>query len=236
MRLGKDVDRRGAGYEEYYVYNIPAGSDILLWRIPASVINSNPLISEEDNNPEADAPEPVEDYVESISKDVMVGSYRLYYHSYFDDDSLSMSSCDCIIESGESDILIIRNLLFEGSEVTASFNRDDATLVIDDWQFLGAWDSIYEVYLVPVDVDAITFHCSQDGRAVAYGSDSEKNVILGFYAMKDGKGAGWIDAAEGDVYLEPIRSTRIPARSIKGTLETNLSSVSHKGLQPIQSE
>lgn len=62
MRLNKDVDRRGAGFPNASsVYNIPAGSDILLWRIPQNEINSNPALSEGDNNPAAPVPTPVAD-------------------------------------------------------------------------------------------------------------------------------------------------------------------------------
>jgi len=59
MRLGKDVDRRGAGFEPSMVFNIPAGSNILLYRIPQSEIEANAKISETDNNPVAPVPDPV---------------------------------------------------------------------------------------------------------------------------------------------------------------------------------
>lgn len=62
MRLNKDVDRRGGAYPDAtMVFDIPAGSDILLWRIPEAEIQSNPLLDETDNNPSAPAPEPVPD-------------------------------------------------------------------------------------------------------------------------------------------------------------------------------
>jgi hypothetical protein len=62
MRLGKDVDRRGGAYPDAtMVFDIPAGSDILLWRIPEAEIQSNPLLDESDNNPAAPAPTPVAD-------------------------------------------------------------------------------------------------------------------------------------------------------------------------------
>lgn len=60
MRLNKGVDRRGGGYPNAtMVFNIPAGSDILLWRVPEAEIQANPVISEGDNNPVAPAPTPV---------------------------------------------------------------------------------------------------------------------------------------------------------------------------------
>ena len=63
MRLGKGVDRRGAGYpNDYVIFNIAADDPILLWRIPDKEIESNPLISEDDNNPACELPQPVDDY------------------------------------------------------------------------------------------------------------------------------------------------------------------------------
>ena len=62
MRLNKGVDRRGAGYPNAtMVFNIPAGSDILLWRVPEAEIQANPSMTEADNNPSAPAPNPVAD-------------------------------------------------------------------------------------------------------------------------------------------------------------------------------
>ena len=62
MRLNKGVDRRGGGFPNAtMVFNIPAGSDILLWRIPEAEIQANPALEEGDNNPSAPTPEPVAD-------------------------------------------------------------------------------------------------------------------------------------------------------------------------------
>jgi len=62
MRLNKGVDRRGGGFPNAtMVFNIPAGSDILLWRIPEAEIQANTALSEGDNNPSAPAPTPVPD-------------------------------------------------------------------------------------------------------------------------------------------------------------------------------
>ncbi len=60
MRLNKGIDRRGAGYPNAtMIFNIPAGSDILLWRIPEAEIQANPALTDDDNNPSAPAPSPV---------------------------------------------------------------------------------------------------------------------------------------------------------------------------------
>jgi len=62
MRLNIGVDRRGAGYPNAtMIFNIPAGSDILLWRLPEAEIQANPALNESDNNPSAPEPKPVPD-------------------------------------------------------------------------------------------------------------------------------------------------------------------------------
>lgn len=62
MRLNKDIDRRGGGYPNAtMVFNIPAGSPILLWRLPEKEINANKALSSSDNNPAAPVPTPVAD-------------------------------------------------------------------------------------------------------------------------------------------------------------------------------
>jgi hypothetical protein len=59
MRLGKGVDRRDGGFEEHVIYNVAPGDAVLLWQIPEREIDTNPLISAEDNNPYFGVPEPV---------------------------------------------------------------------------------------------------------------------------------------------------------------------------------
>lgn len=62
MRLNKPVDRRGGGYPNAtMIFNIAAGSDILLWRIPEAEIQANPALTEADNNKAAPVPTPVAD-------------------------------------------------------------------------------------------------------------------------------------------------------------------------------
>ena len=62
MRLKKNVDRRGGGYESGSVFNIPYGDNIMLWRLPESEIQANPKIAEGDNNPAGATPDSVPDY------------------------------------------------------------------------------------------------------------------------------------------------------------------------------
>lgn len=64
MRLNKDVDRRGAGFGTDLVFNIPAGSPIMLYRLPETEIQANVALSLSDNNPSASDPTPVADIKE----------------------------------------------------------------------------------------------------------------------------------------------------------------------------
>jgi hypothetical protein len=62
MRLNKPVDRRGGGFPNAtMVFNIPAGDNILLWRLPETEVLANPMLSSSDNNPTAPVPTPVPD-------------------------------------------------------------------------------------------------------------------------------------------------------------------------------
>lgn len=207
MRLGKDLDRRGAGYpDSQNIFYVPAGSDILLWTIPARVINSNPLISEDDNNPKADAPEPVDDYDSGLSVNFMTGSYMVIYHSVFNNDSTtySMDTLYCTIEPGQSNTLIIRDLLFKGSEIAAQFDATNGTLSISDKQYMGSTNT-YDIYFTSVDLSAIIFYCSSDGSAEAYfPDDGSIDSMFGFYAETNGEFKGYFDAAYGNVRLVPI--------------------------------
>lgn len=59
MRLNKGVDRRGAGFQEAYIFNIPAGDGALIYRLPKDEIEGNPALEEKDNNPVVSRPQPV---------------------------------------------------------------------------------------------------------------------------------------------------------------------------------
>ncbi len=53
MRLKKGIDRRGAGFEPGFIYDIPAGDNILIYPIPDSEMNKNMMLQQ---NPEATSP------------------------------------------------------------------------------------------------------------------------------------------------------------------------------------
>lgn len=62
MRLGKGVDRRGAGYpNSEMVFNIAANDNVLLWPIPEVELQSNQALSVADQNTPGNTPKPVED-------------------------------------------------------------------------------------------------------------------------------------------------------------------------------
>lgn len=61
IRLNKDFDRRGAGYDATECYNIPAGDACLIWRIPYNEMQYNKLITDDQNNPVGTKPSPVAD-------------------------------------------------------------------------------------------------------------------------------------------------------------------------------
>lgn len=61
IRLHKDFDRRGAGYGASEVYNIKAGDNSLIWRIPYNEMQYNKQITDKQNNPVGTKPTAVAD-------------------------------------------------------------------------------------------------------------------------------------------------------------------------------
>ena len=59
MRLKKDMDRRGGGFEPTTTFNIPTGDAALILPIPQNEIEANAMLSDADNNPTAPKPTPV---------------------------------------------------------------------------------------------------------------------------------------------------------------------------------
>ena len=144
-------------------------------------------------------------------KDLMVGDYRFIYHSYFDDDPETLDTITCSIVAGDNDTtLIIKDFVFAGSEVVATFDTVSGKLVIPDWQFLGMYGK-YECYMSTYDLADITFTCSPDGSALADGSESPNGILWGVPAVNEGKVAGWLLLSEGDLYLEPYEPEEEPA-------------------------
>ena len=61
MRLGKGVDRRGAGFGSTSVFNIASNDPILLWRLPQTEINGNSALTDADNNTATAVPTAIKD-------------------------------------------------------------------------------------------------------------------------------------------------------------------------------
>lgn len=59
MRLGKGVDRRASNWPSAYTYYMAPDAPQLIYCIPTGEINGNPLIGENDANPESSRPQPV---------------------------------------------------------------------------------------------------------------------------------------------------------------------------------
>ena len=59
LRMNKNVDRRGAGFAPEVTFNIPAGDDALIFCLPEKEIQSNPALTDTDNNPTPTRPQPV---------------------------------------------------------------------------------------------------------------------------------------------------------------------------------
>ena len=73
MRLGKGVNRRGAGFSEEFTFDIPAGDAALIFPIPDREMNRNPQLEQ---NPVAEQPKPLPSEWEAIGTGV-------YTHSIF---------------------------------------------------------------------------------------------------------------------------------------------------------
>ncbi len=60
VRLKKNIDRRGGGFETAFVFNIAGGDDVLVYPIPNAEIEGNPKL-DASTNPVLSKPEPVAD-------------------------------------------------------------------------------------------------------------------------------------------------------------------------------
>lgn len=66
LRLGKDFNRIGGGFPPAFVYNVPAGSDVLIYPLPETEVNGNKLFTSADNNTPASRPSIVNDTTDPI--------------------------------------------------------------------------------------------------------------------------------------------------------------------------
>lgn len=61
MRLNKDFNRLGGGFPTAFVYNVPAGSQVLIYPIPEGEVNGNKFFDSADNNSPASRPQVITD-------------------------------------------------------------------------------------------------------------------------------------------------------------------------------
>lgn len=61
MRLQKGLDRRGAGFQAQYVFNLEPTDDNLIFQLPKTEIEGNRALTDDDNNPNTSKPTPVEE-------------------------------------------------------------------------------------------------------------------------------------------------------------------------------
>lgn len=61
LRLGKGLDRRGAGFDPKFVFNIGGEDPLMIFQIPKSEIEANQKLTDADNNPIGGTPTPVDD-------------------------------------------------------------------------------------------------------------------------------------------------------------------------------
>ncbi len=61
LRLGKGLDRRGAGFDAKFVFNIGPEDPLMIYQIPKSEIEANQKLTDADNNPIGGTPTPVPD-------------------------------------------------------------------------------------------------------------------------------------------------------------------------------
>ena len=139
MRMKKGVDRRGAGFQPNYVFNIPAGDAALIYQIPDGEMNSNPQLIQ---NPTADAPVAVEDV--SPREQIGVGTYT--HKNFFEGEQ---SGLTLYKEFGEN-TYVIENWGDYGVDFT--FTWDGGSTVKVPNQYTGYTHSTHgDVYVMGVD-------------------------------------------------------------------------------------
>ena len=61
LRLGNGIDRRGAGFEDKFIFKIDGNDPLMIYQLPKSEIEGNPMLTDADNNETADSPDPVKE-------------------------------------------------------------------------------------------------------------------------------------------------------------------------------
>ena len=204
MRMKKGVDRRGAGFEAGYVYNIPAGDAALILPIPDYAMNSNALLVQ---NPTAEQPMPeVEEG--RFTRDMVLGDYHWIYTSRFSGSEMTMAVTIEADPDSETGVLM-RNMLVEGTVIKGEFDFATGTLSFAGGQGLFLQESDNYLYAFETyDLTHVVFEFTEGGSMVASADRSESGVIWGVYVYDatTSEGVGWYDVAAGDVVLQKKES------------------------------
>lgn len=172
MRLKKATDRRGAGFEPEYVFNIPDGDAARIYQLPQVVMDRNQQLVQ---NPEPEMPQPVED--------IEVGFV------YFADGEYSSPSlyvghhCNMEVHTIEKNLYRLRDYLGYGFDLLFYWDQTTgkATFAEDSWKS--------------------GFAVSEDGMLVAHGHDiiydkSTRTFTFGisYYGLLTGMPFGYTEA------------------------------------------
>ena len=128
MRLKKGVDRRGAGFQPAYVFNIPAGDAALIYPIPDREMNANPQLIQ---NPVAEQPQAVADGV------ILEGSFDFYCNGALH-VSLFSNPWEQSMEVYQDDENIFRfpNYIAQGYDMLFYWNQktNEVAFLNDAWE------------------------------------------------------------------------------------------------------
>lgn len=133
----------------------------------------------------------------------LIGKYDMVYYSaaYKTMDTMVVS-----IDTVSATELVISDMYFKGSSVSAQFDAAKNQMVIEDWQLVkanySAESAEYDLYLSTMDLTKVIFNICADATMIAYGSDSGKNILFGLGATAPGDDTawkGWMDYCVGDV-------------------------------------
>ena len=139
QRMKRPVDRRGAGIQPEYVFNIPAGDPIRIYQLPDNIFHYNPSLVQ---NPGYTMPQPVED------KDLQLFGTGSYTYT------LCMNGTDSNMEIYRDalypNVYVIKNW-FYGVDFTFTWDGGSEVKVLD--QYTGYTNEKYGKYYVVEAVD-----------------------------------------------------------------------------------
>ena len=120
MRMKKGVDRRGAGFQSGYVYNIPAGDAALIYPIPASQMNNNMSLVQ---NPEAEIPVAVKDEIESHS-------YKSYCSGVFVSELIGSYDQDMEVATDDNTVYRLPGYIADGYDLNFIWDAEKGVVEV----------------------------------------------------------------------------------------------------------